>query len=258
MILLNCFRRLWHVGQLQSAAVKPAEKADSTTRMLQDLQHLCATLPQGEAEVWLQSGQVNITLHWNPAEKLQGTTLGKTQGKLPEKPQGPAGLYFLLNGQKEEVQVAEWNEEDVLPAEAAQIEAAQTKDSPQNIDQLNKNTFIPVSSEMNRAVLTPEREDAVHMNEGVTAAAKATSAAEADEKPSRQQKSLKRMLDYLQLLLLDAGNTLIKEIFKSSQLKENEPICIVMNKKGGASHITTHPLGYALLYNRLFVTMLVG
>ena len=35
----------------------------------------------------------------------------------------------------------------------------------------------------------------------------------------------------LQLLFLDAGNTLIKEIFKRLQLKENEPICIVMNKK---------------------------
>ena len=35
----------------------------------------------------------------------------------------------------------------------------------------------------------------------------------------------------LQLLFLDAGNTYIKEIFKRSQLKENEQICIEMNKK---------------------------
>ena len=139
MVIFDCFRHLWHVGQPQSAAVKPAEKADATTRMLQNLQHLCATLPQGEAEVCLQSGQVNISLHWHPEEKAQGTTLGKTQGKLLEKPQGPVGLYFLLNGQNEEVQVAEWNEEDMLQA------------------------------------------------------------AEADEKPNRQLKTLKRMLNYLQL-----------------------------------------------------------
>ncbi|TYK33287.1 hypothetical protein FNJ59_14355, partial [Bacteroides pyogenes] len=32
------------------------------------------------------------------------------------------------------------------------------------------------------------------------------------------------------------------EIFKISQLKDNEPICIAMNKKGSASCITTHLL----------------
>ena len=32
-----------------------------------------------------------------------------------------------------------------------------------------------------------------------------------------------------------------KEIFELSQLEENKPIYIVMNKKEGASWITTHP-----------------
>lgn len=39
------------------------------------LQQLCATLPQGEAEVWLGDGQVNIALHWNPEEKTDGSPL---------------------------------------------------------------------------------------------------------------------------------------------------------------------------------------
>ncbi|PQL45343.1 hypothetical protein C5Z04_22070 [Phocaeicola vulgatus] len=35
---------------------------------------------------------------------------------------------------------------------------------------------------------------------------------------------------------------IIKEIFELSQLEENKPIYIVMNKKEGASCITTHLL----------------
>lgn len=68
--------------------------------MLQGLQQLCATLPQGEAEVWLRHGQVTISLHWNPAEKPQEIA--------GEKPQASAGLYFLLSGRNEEVKYAEF------------------------------------------------------------------------------------------------------------------------------------------------------
>ncbi len=88
--------------------------------MLQGLQQLCATLPQGEAEVWLSNGQINLSLHWNPEVKTKGcegvTMPGNAGEKLREKSQENAcqtgGLYFLLNGRNNEVQYARYDEEN--------------------------------------------------------------------------------------------------------------------------------------------------
>ena len=103
MNILSYFRRLWNARQLPASAAVFHSKTEGTDRMLLGLQQLCATLPQGEAEVWLGDGQVNIALHWNPEEKRQGHP--------GEKAQAAEGVYFLLNGQNKEVKYAEWKEE---------------------------------------------------------------------------------------------------------------------------------------------------
>ena len=89
MHFISYFRHFWNARKPLATTVRSAEKADAIPCLLKNLQQLCATLPQGEAEVWLQSGQVNVSLHWQLEEQ--------TLEKLPEKSQGPAGLYFLLN-----------------------------------------------------------------------------------------------------------------------------------------------------------------
>ena len=103
MNILSYFRRLWNARQLPASAAVSHSKTEGTDRMLLGLQQLCATLPQGEAEVWLGDGQVNIALHWIPEEKRQGHP--------GEKAQAAEGVYFLLNGQNKEVKYAEWKEE---------------------------------------------------------------------------------------------------------------------------------------------------
>ena len=103
MNILSYFRRLWNARQLPASAAVSLSKTEGTDRMLLSLQQLCATLPQGEAEVWLGDGQVNIALHWIPEEKRQGHP--------GEKAQAAEGVYFLLNGQNKEVKYAEWKEE---------------------------------------------------------------------------------------------------------------------------------------------------
>ena len=107
MNILSYFRRLWNARQLPASAAVSHSKTEGTDRMLKGLQQLCATLPQGEAEVWLRNGQVNISLHWIPEEKPQGLPGEKSR----EKSQASAGLYFWLNGQNEEVKYAELKED---------------------------------------------------------------------------------------------------------------------------------------------------
>lgn len=83
MNILSYFRRLWNARQLPASAAVSHSKTEGTDRMLLGLQQLCATLPQGEAEVWLGDGQVNIALHWIPEEKRQDT-----QGRRLRLPRG--------------------------------------------------------------------------------------------------------------------------------------------------------------------------
>ena len=151
MDLINYFRRLWNARQLPVSAAESSTKAGNTECMLHSLQQICAALPQGEAEVWLRSGQLQISLHWNPETKTQGNTQGKN------------GMYFLLNGQNEEVKYAEYEDESPLV-------------SPQIVDiQINQKNSQKKQTENTR-------EEAVEK-----------------EKPNRQLKALKKLLGYLQL-----------------------------------------------------------
>ena len=88
MDLINCFRRLWHARQLAVSAAEFPVKTEGTDRMLQGLQQLCAILPQGEAEVWLSNGQINLSLHWNPEVKTQGCKGATMPGNAEEKLRG--------------------------------------------------------------------------------------------------------------------------------------------------------------------------
>ena len=166
MHFISYFRHFWNARKPLATTVQSAEKNDATTCLLKNLQQLCAVLPQGEAEVWLQSGQVNVSLHWQPEEKTPGNT--------PDKTQGPAGLYFLLNGQNEKAQVAELNEE-----ETGQAETVQAADSPNHAD-------VQANTGLSTTIETATRKDTIEGDE-------------TGEKPGRQLKTLKQMLNYLQL-----------------------------------------------------------
>ena len=100
MDLINCFGRLWHARQLAVSAGESPVKTEGADRMLQGLQQLCAILPQGEAEVWLSNGQINLSLHWNPEVKTQGCKGATMPGNAEEKLRGKSQeieynrLYF--------------------------------------------------------------------------------------------------------------------------------------------------------------------
>jgi len=95
------FWHLWKARKLPTSALS-STKVGNTERMLRSLQQICAALPQGEAEVWLHTGRLQISLLWNPEEKSQETS----------------GIYFLLNGQNEKVKYAEYEEENDLKVKA--------------------------------------------------------------------------------------------------------------------------------------------
>ena len=129
MNLINCFRRLWHARQLAVSAAESPVKTEGTERMLQGLQQLCAIMPQGEAEVWLSDGQINLSLHWNPKVKAQSNASATMPGNAGEKQRNisqenacqTGGLYFLLNGWNNEVQYARYEEENTdTPSQAAE------------------------------------------------------------------------------------------------------------------------------------------
>ena len=95
--LISTFRH-WFVQN--RPVVEASQKASasaydnsSAIHMLTQLQQLCATLPQGQAEVLMHAGGVQMNLTWQPEEKVQGT---------PGR-----GFYFVLSGQSEEVECSE-------------------------------------------------------------------------------------------------------------------------------------------------------
>ena len=64
---MNLFTKIWHfcsARQLPTSTAASLSKVGGTECILQNLQQLCATLPQGEAEVWLRAGQIHVSLHW--------------------------------------------------------------------------------------------------------------------------------------------------------------------------------------------------
>ena len=92
MNLFNSLWRLWNARQLPTSAAASQPEVDVTDRMLTGIQRLCATLPQGEAEIWLRNGEITFSVKW-AADDTTATTIGD-------------GFYLLLNGQNEEVKVA--------------------------------------------------------------------------------------------------------------------------------------------------------
>lgn len=92
MNLFNSLWRLWNARQLPTSAAASQPEVDVTDRMLTGIQRLCATLPQGEAEIWLRNGEITFSVKWT-ADEATATTIGD-------------GFYLLLNGQNEEVKVA--------------------------------------------------------------------------------------------------------------------------------------------------------
>ena len=92
MNLFNSLWRLWNARQLPTSAAASQPEVDVTDRMLTGIQRLCATLPQGEAEIWLRNGEITFSVKWT-ADEATATTIDD-------------GFYLLLNGQNEEVKVA--------------------------------------------------------------------------------------------------------------------------------------------------------
>ena len=184
MNLINCFRRLWHARQLAVSAAESPVKTEGTERMLQGLQQLCAIMPQGEAEVWLSDGQINLSLHWNPKVKAQSNASATMPGNAGEKQRNisqentcqTGGLYFLLNGWNNEVQYARYEEENTdTPSQAAEQQGNNGQE--------------------------PQARSSVLSDEASTENSKSSAPVteEKREKPSRQLKTLKQLLSYLQL-----------------------------------------------------------
>ena len=184
MNLINCFRRLWHARQLAVSAAESPVKTEGTERMLQGLQQLCAIMPQGEAEVWLSDGQINLSLHWNPKVKAQSNASATMPGNAGEKQRNisqentcqTGGLYFLLNGWNNEVQYARYEEENTdTPSQTAEQQGNNGKEL-----QVRSSVLSDEASTENSKSSAPVTE-------------------EKREKPSRQLKTLKQLLSYLQL-----------------------------------------------------------
>ena len=184
MNLINCFRRLWHARQLAVSAAESPVKTVGTERMLQGLQQLCAIMPQGEAEVWLSDGQINLSLHWNPKVKAQSNASATMPGNAGEKQRNisqentcqTGGLYFLLNGWNNEVQYARYEEENTdTPSQTAEQQGNNGKEL-----QVRSSVLSDEASTENSKSSAPVTE-------------------EKREKPSRQLKTLKQLLSYLQL-----------------------------------------------------------
>ena len=102
MNFITSLWRLWNARQLPTSAAESQPEADVTDRMLSGIQRLCATLPQGEAEVWLRNGEITFSVKWATDEDA-ATHIGN-------------GFYFLLNGENEEVKVAKLAS-DAIPSQ---------------------------------------------------------------------------------------------------------------------------------------------
>lgn len=115
MNLFTSLWRLWNAKQLPTSAAASQPETDVTDRMLSGIQRLCASLPQGEAEVWLRNGEITFSVKW-AADEAAATNIGN-------------GFYFLLNGQNEEVKVAELDQ-DIPEKSDETIPSAAKKEKP--------------------------------------------------------------------------------------------------------------------------------
>lgn len=217
MNMFSYFWRLWQARQLAVSAATSSKTA-GTDRMLQGLQQLCATLPQGEAEVWLRHGQVTISLHWNPAEKPQEIA--------GEKPQASAGLYFLLSGRNEEVKYAEFEEEkSVVSPQITDIqsECKAEKDKPsrqlKSLKQLLSYLHLHYAFRYNRLT---DRTECAYLSE------------EEDGHELRYQPADNRVLNSISLQVMQAGipcwDRDVKRFVESAEIPSFHPFTAYMEQ----------------------------
>ena len=158
MNLFTSLWRLWNARQLPTSAAAPQPEADVTDRLFPGIQRLCASLPQGEAEVWLRNGEITFSVKW-AADEAALSGLGN-------------GFCFLLNGQNNEVKVAELTE---APSDATVHTSTHSPEAPRN----QKNESIKNESQTQQKVSF------------------SGSPSKPVVQPSRQQNLLQQLLDYL-------------------------------------------------------------
>ena len=137
--------------------------------MLTGIQRLCASLPQGEAEVWLRNGEITFSVKWATDETVI-SGLGN-------------GFCFLLNGQSKEVKVAELAKEP-----SNDIVEASLSRSPDTIE-IQKDK---INSCQKQKTLSKEQESCATLNP-----APLENPSKPEVQPSRQQNLLQQLLDYL-------------------------------------------------------------
>ena len=169
--LISSFRH-WFVQN--HSVVEASQKASasandqtSTARMLTQLQQLCATLPQGQAEVLMHAGGVQMNLTWQPEEKVQGT---------PGR-----GFYFVLSGQSEEVEFCKVN----LSQEESPSSETPSGDTKSVVLKLEEFKSGEANSADSNSV---ESKSADSKLEECKAA-----------KPTKQQQALRKLMDFLRL-----------------------------------------------------------
>ena len=168
MNLFTSLWRLWNAKQLPTSAAVSQPESDKTDRMLTGIQRLCASLPQGEAEVWLRNGEITFSVKWATDETVI-SGLGN-------------GFCFLLNGQSKEVKVAE------LAKEPSDIVEASLSRSPDTVE-IQKDK---INSCQKQKTLSKEQESCATLNP-----APLENPSKPEVQPSRQQNLLQQLLDYL-------------------------------------------------------------
>lgn len=228
---MNLFTKIWHfcsARQLPTSTAASLFKVGGTECILQNLQQLCATLPQGEAEVWLRAGQIHVSLHWQPKEKTQGFSKVVTG----DSAQDATGLYFVLNGQNQEVGVAEFEVESPEKVQADREDAC---------------GHAAIRSQGNEPLKTAETEQHTDVDQP-TDISRFTEAEE-NEKPSKQLKALKRLLDYLQL----------HYAFRYNRLTDRTECALLPEQADGASHkLVYQPVDNRVLNSISMQVLLAG
>ena len=166
MNLFTSLWRLWNARQLPTSAAAPQPEADVTDRLFPGIQRLCSSLPQGEAEVWLRNGEITFSVKW-AADEAALSGLGN-------------GFCFLLNGQNNEVKVAELTE---APSDATVPTPTRSPEATGN----QKNESIKNESQTQQKVSLSESR----------AESRSESPSKPAVQPSRQQNLLQQLLDYL-------------------------------------------------------------
>ena len=193
MNLFTSLWRLWNAKQLPTSAAVSQPESDKTDRMLTGIQRLCASLPQGKAEVWLRNGEITFSVKWATDETVI-SGLGN-------------GFCFLLNGQSKEVKVAE------LAKEPSDIVEASLSRSPDTIE-IQKDK---INSCQKQKTLSKEQESCATLNP-----APLENPSKPEVQPSRQQNLLQQLLDYLRQHYAFRYNRLTDQTECAALVMEND------------------------------------